>query len=76
MIFKKNSLCDSYIFILYGDIDFFDDQKGDSEENNILIKTISAGKIYGHLVKENFKYNLKARTNISLVSIKKKFLMI
>ena len=76
LIFAKNTLCDSYLFILHGDIDFFDNKPGDSEENNILIKTISAGKIYGHLVKENFKYNLKARTNISLVSIKKKFLMI
>ena len=72
LIFAKNTLCDSYLFILHGDIDFFDNKPGDSEENNILIKTISAGKIYGHLVKENFKYNLKARTNISLVSIKKK----
>ena len=72
LIFKKNSPCDSYIFILYGDIDFFDDQKGDSEENNILIKTISAGKVYGHTVKENYKYNIKSRTNLSLISINKK----
>ena len=72
MIFAKNALCDSYLFILHGDIDFFDNKPEETEENTILIKTISAGKIYGHLVKENFKYNLKARTNISLVSIKKK----
>ena len=72
MIFSKNTLCDSYLFILHGDIDFFDNKPGETEENTILIKTISAGKIYGHLVKDNFKYNIKARTNISLVSIKKK----
>ena len=70
IIFKKNSRCDNYLFILYGDIDFFDNKEG--ENNNILIKTISAGKVYGHLVKENYKYNLTARTNISLISINKK----
>ena len=69
-IFEKNSKCDSYLFILYGDIDFYDNKEG--ENNNILIKTISAGKVYGHLVKENYKYNLIARTNISLISINKK----
>ena len=72
LIFEKNSPCDSYLFILYGDIDFFDNPKEGSEGNIVLIKTISAGKVYGHLVKENYKYNLKARTNLSLISIKKK----
>ena len=70
IIFNKNTRCDNYLFILYGDIDFFDNKEG--ENNNILIKTISAGKVYGHLVKENYKYNLTARTNISLISINKK----
>ena len=73
LIYAKNTLCDTYLFILHGDIDFFDTNPGDaSGENNILIKTISAGKIYGHLVKENYKYDLKARSNISLISINKK----
>ena len=71
LMFSKNTLCDAYLFILHGDIDFFDHPSGGTD-NNILIKTISAGKIYGHLVKENFKYDLKARTNISIISIKKK----
>ena len=70
IIYNKNTKCDSYIFILHGDIDFFD-KKEDSDEN-ILIKTISAGKVYGHLVKENYKYNLIARTNISIIEINKK----
>ena len=68
LIFEKNTPCDSYLFILHGDIDFFDSK----EENSVLIKTISAGKVYGHLVKENYKYYIKARSNISLISIKKK----
>ena len=68
LIFKKNTPCDSYLFILHGDIDFFDSM----EENSTLIKTISAGKVYGHLIKENYKYYSKARSNISLISIKKK----
>ena len=70
IIYSKNTKCESYLFILHGDIDFFD-KKEDSNEN-ILIKTISAGKVYGHLVKENYKYNLIARTNISIIEINKK----
>ena len=69
-IYEKNSVCDEYLFILYGDIDFFD-IKDDTKEK-ILIKTISAGKVYGHMVKEKYKYNLISRTNISLISINKK----
>ena len=45
LIFEKNSPCDSYLFILYGDIDFFDNHKEGSEGNIVLIKTISAGKV-------------------------------
>ena len=70
LIFAKNAKCDSYSFILYGDIDFFDNKEEGNE--NILIKTISAGKVYGHLVKESYKYNLIARSNISLIEINKK----
>ena len=70
IIYSKNTKCESYLFILHGDIDFFD-KKEDSNEN-ILIKTISAGKVYGHLVKEIYKYNLIARTNISIIEINKK----
>ena len=70
LIFAKNTKCDSYLFILYGDIDFFDNKEEGKED--ILIKTISAGKVYGHLVKESYKYNLIARTNISLIEINKK----
>ena len=70
LIFAKNAKCDSYLFILYGDIDFFDNKEEGNE--NILIKTISAGKVYGHLVKESYKYNLIARSNISLIEINKK----
>ena len=68
LMFEKNTPCDSYLFILHGDIDFFDSL----EENSTLIKTISAGKVYGHLIKEKYKYYIKARSNISLISIKKK----
>ena len=71
LIFSKNSQCDNYLFILHGDIDFFDNGPG-SEEKNILIKTISAGKVYGQSIKEKYKYDLRARTNISILSIKKK----
>ena len=72
LIFERNSLCDIYMFILHGDIDLFDNRPGVSEEKNILIKTISAGKIYGHIIKDHFKYDLKSRTNTSFISVKKK----
>ena len=72
-ISEKNSKCDTYLFILYGDIDFFDIKEDTKDtKDRILIKTISAGKVYGHMVKEKYKYNLISRTNISLISINKK----
>jgi len=70
LIFAKNTKCESYLFILHGDIDFFDNKEEGKED--ILVKTISAGKVYGHLVKESYKYNIIARTNISLIEINKK----
>ena len=70
LIFVKNTKCESYLFILHGDIDFFDNKEEGKED--ILVKTISAGKVYGHLVKESYKYNLIARTDISLIEINKK----
>ena len=72
LIFSKGSPSEDYLFILHGDIDFFDNRPGVSEEKNILIKTISAGKVYGQSIKEKYKYDLRARTNISILSIKKK----
>ena len=70
IIYAKNDICDKYLFILHGDIDFYD--KKEDNKDNILIKTVSAGKVYGHLVKEKYKFNLIARTNISLIEINKK----
>ena len=68
-IYKKNSNRDKYLSILYGDINYFD-IKGDTKKN--IIQTISAGKLYGYIVKEKYKYNLIPQTNISLISINKK----
>ena len=74
--YKENELimhidapCDSYMFILYGDMNFF--EKEEISDSNMLIKTISAGKIYGHLVKEKYKYCLRARTKMSIIIINK-----
>lgn len=63
-IFQKNTSCSDYIFILFGDIDFFD--------NDTLVKTISAGKVYGHMVKDNYKYDIKSRSKVEIVLINKK----
>lgn len=37
----------------------------------ILNRTISAGNIYGHLIKKKYKYYIRARNNIPIISIYK-----
>ena len=69
LVMHKDTPCDKYMFILYGDMDFF--EKDEISDSNMLIKTISAGKIYGHLVKEKYNYCLRARTKISIITVNK-----
>ena len=70
LIFSKDEECNSYIFILNGDINLYTD-KDISLSTTILNNTISAGNIYGHLIKNKYKYYIRARNNISILSIYK-----
>ena len=67
LVMSKDVPCEAYMFILYGDINFF--EKEESSASNMLIKTISAGKVYGHLIKEKYNYYIRARTNIAIILI-------
>jgi CRP-like cAMP-binding protein len=74
-IFTKGQECDSYYFVLYGDINLYDE---DSEIDtskitcfNKLMKTISGGSIYGHKIKSNFNYLALAKNCTQLLKISK-----
>ena len=58
----------SYIFILNGDINLFADISLNSSK---IESTISSGNIYGHLIKDKYKYYIKARNNTSIIIITK-----
>ena len=70
LIFSKDEECNSYIFLLDGDINLYS-EKDISSKTTILQNTISAGNIYGHLIKDKHKYFIRARNNISIISILK-----
>lgn len=74
-IFSKEEECDSYYFILHGDIYLYD-QDLDADLNHItnsnkLMKTISAGSIYGHKIRSNFNFLAIAKNSTFILKIKK-----
>lgn len=69
IVFKKEEECNDYYFILYGDINFYEEES--FSESNKLIKTISAGTIYGHKLKNKFRFFSRARGSLSLLLINK-----
>lgn len=64
LIFSKDEESNLYAFILFGDINLYTDSTN-------INSTLSAGEIYGHLVKDKHKFDLKAKNNASLVLISK-----
>ena len=70
LVFSKDEKCTVYFFILYGDINFYEEKN--IHEKNILIRTVSAGTVYGHKIKENYKFYTRARGKLSLLSVDKK----
>ena len=70
LIASKDEECNSYIFILDGDINLYS-EKDISSNTTILKSTISTGNIYGHLNKDKHKYYVRAKNNISIISILK-----
>ena len=80
-IFKKGEECSSYYFILFGDINLYDEELLLNPVSNInlmsggqskLMKTISAGSLYGHKIKSNFNYFAYAKNFTNLIKIPKK----
>ena len=68
LIFSKDEECNSYIFILNGDINLFTDISLNSSK---IESAISSGNIYGHLIKDKYKYYIRARNNTSIIIITK-----
>ena len=64
LIFSKDEESNLYTFILNGDINLYTDSVN-------INSTLSAGEIYGHLVKDKHKFDLKAKNSVSLVLISK-----
>lgn len=70
LIFSKEDDCNSYLFILNGDINLYS-EKDISLKTNIDNGTISSGNIYGQLIKDKYKYYIRARNNLSIINILK-----
>jgi CRP-like cAMP-binding protein len=72
-IFSKGEECDCYYFILYGDINLYEEEFANSNENTQikLMKTMSAGSVYGHKIKSTFNFFAVAKNSTSLLKIHK-----
>lgn len=70
LVFKKEEDCNDYYFILMGDLNFY--QEENPSESNRLIKTISAGTIYGHKLENKLRFYARARGSLTLLLIDKK----
>ena len=70
LIFSKDEECKSYNFILYGDINLYT-EKDISSDTGTLHSIISAGEIYGDLIKDMHKYYIRAKNEVSMISILK-----
>lgn len=65
-MFIRNEEVKNYILILSGDIQLIED-----EENNKILKTISAGNIFGHKIKTLFNHTGIAKNQTHILSIEK-----
>ena len=70
LIVSKEEDCNSYFFLLNGDINLYT-EKDISLETNIMKGTLSSGNIYGQLIKDKYKYYIRARNNCSIIAILK-----
>jgi CRP-like cAMP-binding protein len=67
-IFSKDEMCNTYNFILYGEINLYSEEK----DNNITINnSLNSGDIYGHLIKDKYKFFAKAKNEVVIVHILK-----
>jgi CRP-like cAMP-binding protein len=67
-IFSKNAECSHYYFILFGDINLYEENSANA---SILIKTVPAGSLYGHKLKSVFNYFGIARNETHVMRIRK-----
>ena len=67
LIYKKDEINLNYIFIIHGDINFFDSENEDKK----LVKTLTSGNLYGHKIKEKFKLFVFCRVTTTLIVIDK-----
>jgi CRP-like cAMP-binding protein len=67
-LFKKNDPCDHYYFLLFGDINLYEEECSKSGK---LLKTISAGTLYGHKIKSTFNYFAIAKNSTVYIKISK-----
>ena len=65
-VFTKGEVSKDYIIILHGDIQIMED-----EESNKILKTISAGTIFGHKIKSNYTKTGIAKNQTHVLSIGK-----
>ena len=65
-MFRKNDESNHYLFILQGDVQIIED-----EESKKILKTISSGTIVGHKIKSCFTKTGIAKSQTSLLTIKK-----
>jgi hypothetical protein len=65
LVFSKDEACSNYFFVLYGDINFYEEQE--ISDKNKLIKTVSAPTVYGHKIKEKFRFYGRARGKLTLL---------
>ena len=63
-IFYKEEMCNTYNFILKGDVDLYQDEH-DNKINNTLI----SGNVYGHLIKDKYNFLAKAKNEVVIVHI-------
>ena len=67
-IFSKEEICNTYNFILKGDIELYSDN---IEENIELKNNYIIDNIYGHLIKDKYNYNAKAKNEVIIIHILK-----
>ncbi len=68
-VFQKGESCEHYFFILFGDINLFEEEGSKSGK---LLKTVSAGNLYGHKIKSVFNYFAVTKNTTVFIKILKK----
>lgn len=68
--FKKGEECNSYLFILHGDLNLYDEEYN-VENPPKLMKNVSAGTVYGHKIKNKFNFFGNCKNIVHLIKTPK-----